>query len=279
MAKQMSLTWWGRNFIDALESITDSGRLQRGRSYSGDSRILDFAIDGERVEATIRGNTNPYYGVYTEPRYQVRIQLTQLSAKAWQGVIKKLTDNAGWLTRLLQGEVPEDIETAFAEAKVGLLPASGKELKASCDCPDYANPCKHIAGTYYRVAGILDQDPFVLFQLRGMPQAKLQKALSTTPLGQALASQLAAEAPLPEPQATVYPAIPVKAIEGGLDYRSFWRSGLLPKAHEQRSSPKIPALAIRLEGERPPFWHRENSFIEAMSELYLLVEKKNKDSL
>jgi len=35
-----SRTWWGQKFISALESFTDSGRLQRGRTYSGESRIL-----------------------------------------------------------------------------------------------------------------------------------------------------------------------------------------------------------------------------------------------
>jgi uncharacterized Zn finger protein len=278
MAKQMSLTWWGRDFIAALESITDTGRLQRGRSYSGDGRILDFEIAGEKVIATVRGNKNPYFGVYKEPRYQVQITLTPIPAKEWKLVIERLAENAGWLTRLLQGEVPSDIATAFNNAKVGLLPASGKELKARCSCPDYANPCKHIAGTYYRVAGLLDQDPFLLFQLRGMPHDKLQKALSATPLGRALAGQIASDVPLPEPQATVYPSITAQPVEASPDYPNFWRGSPLPKPR-QHNGPRIPALAIRREGERPPFWHRENSFIEAMSELYLMVEKKNRGSL
>lgn len=56
-------TWWGQRFIAALEGFTDYGRLQRGRSYSGDSRILAFAITDGLVTATVRGNVNPYYGV------------------------------------------------------------------------------------------------------------------------------------------------------------------------------------------------------------------------
>jgi uncharacterized Zn finger protein len=57
-------TWWGQRFIAALEGFTDRGRLQRGRGYSGDSRILAFAIKDGLVSATVRGNVNPYYGVY-----------------------------------------------------------------------------------------------------------------------------------------------------------------------------------------------------------------------
>ena len=33
MAK-FTRTWWGKVFLEALESITDAGRLQRGRSYA-----------------------------------------------------------------------------------------------------------------------------------------------------------------------------------------------------------------------------------------------------
>ena len=60
MAKH-SRTWWGQKFISALESFTDSGRLQRGRAYSGDSRILHFDITKGLATATIRGNVNPYF--------------------------------------------------------------------------------------------------------------------------------------------------------------------------------------------------------------------------
>ena len=52
-------TWWGSRFLEALEGFTDSGRLQRGRGYSSDSRILDFAITDGLVTATVRANVNP----------------------------------------------------------------------------------------------------------------------------------------------------------------------------------------------------------------------------
>ena len=57
-------TWWGQRFLKALEGFTDEARLQRGRSYAGPSRILEFGIDKGVVSATVRGNINPYFGVY-----------------------------------------------------------------------------------------------------------------------------------------------------------------------------------------------------------------------
>ena len=73
-------TWWGSRFLEALEGFTDSGRLQRGRGYSSDSRILDFAITNGLVTATVRGNVNPYLGVYEEPHYKTRIRMAPISA-------------------------------------------------------------------------------------------------------------------------------------------------------------------------------------------------------
>jgi len=182
-------TWWGQRFIAALEGFTDHGRLQRGRSYSGDSRILAFAITDGLVTATVRGNVNPYYGVYKEPRYQTRLQLAPLSAPDWDQAIAYLGSRADLIARLLLREMPDTIDEAFAGLKLPLLPRSRQDfVLTACSCPDDFNPCKHIAGVYYRLAARLDQDPFLLFELRGLSRTRLHQALVTTPLGQALAS-------------------------------------------------------------------------------------------
>ena len=198
-------TWWGQRFIAALEGFTDSGRLQRGRSYSGDSRILAFAIADGLVTATVRGNVNPYYGVYKEPRYQTRIQLAPISALDWDKAIAFLGSRADLIARLLLHEMPDGIDEAFAGLKLPLLPRSRKDFAlTACSCPDDFNPCKHIAGVYYRLAVQLDRDPFLLFELRGLSRGHLHQALATTPLGQALASLRPAEAE--DPAASLAPA-------------------------------------------------------------------------
>jgi uncharacterized Zn finger protein len=83
-----------------------------------------------------------------------------------------------------------DLAATFAECNLHLLPHNRKDFKTDCSCPDDSNPCKHIAGVYYLVAAELDQDPFLLFELRGISKAKLQQELAKSPLGKALASTL-----------------------------------------------------------------------------------------
>ena len=91
---------------------------------------------------------------------------------------KKISGNALWLSKLMLNEIPVNIEDAFEDEH--LLPASYRNIKASCSCPDYSDPCKHIAGVYYRIANILDSNPMLLFQLRGLAPAKLHKELKKT---------------------------------------------------------------------------------------------------
>lgn len=274
---RISGTWWGQRFLRALESCTDPGRLQRGRGYAGASRLLAFQIHDDAVRARMRGNVNPYYGVYKEPRYEIEIRLEKIPARQWQTIIERLTENAGWLSRLLLDEVPEDIDQAFANTGHSLLPRSARDLHTQCSCPDWANPCKHVAGAYYHVASLMDRDPFLLFQLRGLSREALHKQLVKSPLGKALAARLREEqTPHPEPAVNRYPPAPVTQAETSLSYKEFWNGKRSPAEQNGNGESGIAALIIRREGDAPPFWPRENSFIEAMSEIYERVQAYNK---
>ena len=38
---------------------------------------------------------------------------------------------------------------------------------------------------------------------------------------------------------------------------------------------RVPALLVKKQGDYPPFWHKDNSFVEAMEELYERVRTKS----
>ena len=186
--KLMHKTWWGEEFVQALEAYIDPGRLQRGKAYRTDNRVLDFNINDSEIKATIRGNLNPYFAVTTEPRYKVVLKFKQIKSAQWQKIIKNISGNALCLSKLMLNEIPSNIEDTFDGER--LLPSSYHDVEASCSCPDYSNPCKHIAGVYYRIANILDSNPMLLFQLRGLAPAKLHAELKKTELGQAFSEHL-----------------------------------------------------------------------------------------
>jgi uncharacterized Zn finger protein len=79
--------------------------------------------------------------------------------------------------QLLAGEMPQDIEDAFKSAGVSLFPSTRSELTTDCSCPDWSNPCKHVAATHYILAERFDEDPFLLFRLRGRNQEQILQGL------------------------------------------------------------------------------------------------------
>ncbi|MDQ2903708.1 MAG: SWIM zinc finger family protein [Chloroflexota bacterium] len=325
---QFSRTWWGQRFIEALEQFTDPSRLGRGRSYASGGRILDYTLANGTVAARVRGSINPYFGVYKEPIYKTSITIKAISAADWTKVIQQIASRADLVTKLLLNEMPDTIEEAFSRLDLHLLPHSQRDFVTECSCPDYANPCKHIAGVYYLLASALDQDPFVMFELRGLSRDALHAELARSPLGQILASALVANdvALEVEPVESYYtrPTREPAAVEGtssavagtssagtnsssskkrtspgkkstaaskkgtatgasgtssntsGTSHKEFWTGAKRPPAPPAASQASVPALLIKKQGDYPPFWHKDLSFISVMEELYERVRMKNR---
>ncbi|MEO0407892.1 MAG: SWIM zinc finger family protein [Cyanobacteria bacterium P01_A01_bin.135] len=270
-----SRTWWGQEFLSAIALLTDSGRLSRGKSYAGPRRIKEIDIDQNFVEAHVRGNMNPYYGVYEEPTYVTTVEFEPFSRTESREAIALIASKAGLISRLLLGELPESIERSFAGMDLHLLPTSRQDFITRCSCPDYSNPCKHVAGVFYYLAARLDEDPLLLFELRGLPREQLKAELAKTPLGRALSVD--AERPAIEPVAHYHTAPQQVPLESA-DLKAFWQGEALPP--EETASPlAVPGILVKKQGDFPPFWQRNNSFIEAMEGLYGYVRSKNKKKL
>ena len=273
---QFSRTWWGQRFIEALEHFTDPARLGRGRSYASGGRILDYKLADGTVTAKVRGSINPYFGVYKEPIYRTSITIKAITAADWTKVIRRIASRADLVTKLLMNEMPDTIEDAFAELDLHLLPHSERDFKTSCSCPDYANPCKHIAGVYYLLASDLDQDPFVMFELRGLSRDNLHAELARSPLGQILASALVTEEVAVEPVASFHTRLIKESVAQANSLKEFWTGAKrLPTPLASTSQASVPALLIKKQGDYPPFWHKDISFISVMEELYQRVRTKS----
>jgi Uncharacterized conserved protein len=273
---RFSKTWWGQRFIEALETFTDSARLARGRSYASDYRIKAFDINNGKVSAKVRGNVNPYFGVYKEPTYTTRIEMRPISGTNWTKAIKHLGSKASFVSKLLMKEMPENIEEAFAELNLHLLPHSRKDFDIHCSCPDYANPCKHIAGVYYRLASQLDHDPFLLFELRGLSRDKLHAELRKSLLGKVLSAAMSVAETVPPTAGSYYTRPAQLAAPQTLSPKAFWQSDKrLPASIEPAVPAAVPAILIKKAGDFPPFWNKDTSFIEVMEEFYQRVRSKS----
>ncbi len=156
-------TTWGRYFVEALEGLADEGRLARGRSYAGNERVAELEIASGVAEARVRGNYRPFY--------KVRIAFPPLPKADSLAVAGILESDPLMLARIRSGEFPPELLERIRAAGIDLFPRKWSQMKRSCDCPDYGDPCKHEAAVYYLVAQEIDRDPAALFTLRGIDLA------------------------------------------------------------------------------------------------------------
>lgn len=162
-------TWWSKRWVHVLESFGMGTRLTRGRSYARQGQVLSVDIEPGIVKAKVQGSA---------PRpYSIEIQLQPLSDQDWDKVTDAMASQALFAAKLLTGEMPTNIEEAFSTVKLSLFPTSIRDLETECSCPDWANPCKHIAAVYYILADRFDEDPFLIFKLRGRTKEEIIEAL------------------------------------------------------------------------------------------------------
>ena len=164
-------TWWSKHFIDVLESFHMGTRLTRGRSYARAGQVLKLEVASGEVTSSVQGSR-------VKP-YEVSIRLLPLSEKDWAKVVQVMEERAVFLAKLLAGDMPHDIEEVFSTCRLSLFPESLRDLSTDCSCPDWANPCKHIAATFYLLAEAFDGDPFLIFQWRGRTKQELLSRLVT----------------------------------------------------------------------------------------------------
>ncbi len=162
-------SWWATRWIKALERLVDSGRLQRGRSYARQGQVLGIQETDGGINAKVQGSSRS--------PYKIRIEITALRDEQWEKMLDALSEQAIFTAQLLAGEMPQEIEQVFATAKVSLFPEKRAELRTDCSCPDSANPCKHIAAVYYLLGEQFDEDPFMIFRLRGRTQEQIMAEL------------------------------------------------------------------------------------------------------
>ncbi|MDR0877932.1 MAG: SWIM zinc finger family protein, partial [Treponema sp.] len=243
---QYGVTPWGSWFIEVLDSYQMGERLDRGRRYANAGRVLSLDIKDGHAIAKVEGNYRPFY----------RVEITFSELKEKQKVFAMIEDDPALLARIAAGELPEEFLEKLRAAGIELIPKRWRDMKRSCNCPDYGDPCKHMAALYYIIAREIDADPRVLFRLRGMDLADhFGKSLAVT---------------LPAPF-IVEPAKQVKP-KNLTESNSTAESSILIESMTPKEAPVFPEiphcadLIISLLPPNPPF--SERNFNLALAEFY-----------
>jgi uncharacterized Zn finger protein len=169
LSERFGTTWWGRLWITALEQLGDDfeNRLPRGKKYAEEGAVSHFTVSPGEIQAKVHGRKT----------YNVTLGLPALTAAQWEKALERIHLESRFVASLLAGEMPQGLDETFRESGASLYPRVPKELQTHCDCPDWANPCKHVAAVCYIMAEALDRDPWLLFDLRGRTREEVLEAL------------------------------------------------------------------------------------------------------
>lgn len=251
-------SWWAKRWISVLDSLDIGARLRRGRSYARRGQVVSIDVAKGKVTAEVQGSR--------PAPYEVEIAVKRLSGEEWRKVAAALSSQALFAAKLLASEMPQEIETVFTDAGVSLFPKKLKDLETSCSCPDWSNPCKHVAAVYYLLGEEFDRDPFLIFTLRGMTRDEL-------------VGQLGAAAEPPEPGVAVAAEPAAEPEPLVAEPSAFWGGGDIPEGvlGEVRTPPVAAALPRRLGGF--PFWRGATPFLEALEPVYARASERALDVL
>jgi uncharacterized Zn finger protein len=166
---EFAKNWWARRWLETLERLMQGVRLSRGQYYARMGQIVSLEEIKGGVLARVQGS---------RPKpYRVTIQLAPFNIKQWEKVFDLLSEKSIYMAKLLVGEMPQDIESVFNQAGVSLFPEHAADLQMRCTCPDKITPCKHVAATHYILGDRFDEDPFLIFRMRGRSQEQILEAL------------------------------------------------------------------------------------------------------
>lgn len=161
--RKVATSFWGIAWCSNLERYSDyATRLPRGRSYVRNGLVVDLQIAKGEVTAMVSGSE----------LYNVKVTIAPVASSRWRAICRDCAGAIDSLVELLQGRLANGIMDRVCREGDGLFPAPN-EIKLSCNCPDWADMCKHVAAALYGVGARLDEKPQLLFVLRGVDENEM----------------------------------------------------------------------------------------------------------
>ena len=157
-------TWWGKAWVRAVdEAAYAEADLVAGRVLARAGHVGQIATEPGRFVAAVEDR----HGLWA-----VEGTVPVLDAADVAALVETVAAESGRIAALLAGDLPHGLVEHAEEAGVELLPYGG-ELGSSCTCDHWADPCVHALAVLQQLAWLVDADPFVLLQLRGLPRDEL----------------------------------------------------------------------------------------------------------
>ncbi len=157
MASKFGKTWWGNEWLKALNNIDYANRLGRGSSYANKGAVTKIEIKENAIKAKVAGS---------RPKpYNVDIILPPFFDPELSEFIRQLSLKPTIISKLLNRELDPEVLNIAESMGLKVFPKQWTDFKMQCSCPDWAVPCKHLAAVVYKVSAEIDNNPFLVFDL------------------------------------------------------------------------------------------------------------------
>ena len=206
--------------------------------------------------------------------YSVEIGVDTLCAPDWRKLGEALMRRPIFAAMLLVGRMPENIEEVFQQAELSLFPESSDDLATDCTCPDWSNPCKHVAAVYLLLGEEFDRDPFLIFKLRGADRDELL-GLAGRDTGTDRPASNDVDRLIPGGRDSAQlSSEPLPAHPG-----DFWGQEDSEADYDAPEPASVPAVAAALPKRlgRFPFWRGEHDFIAFLEQVYSQATPAGRD--
>lgn len=159
---------WAFRFLARLAALGWEDALAGGRVVAQSGAVTSLEIGRSGARADVKAADG-----HLE---ETSLSLLPLATVAKRRVLKAMAARARFAADLLAGRLPEDVEGAFQGTGHTLLPVEADEVVFRCSCAEVP-PCAHAGALAVLLGDRLQDDPFLVFLLRGVPREELLEGL------------------------------------------------------------------------------------------------------
>ena len=160
MAQKFGNTWWGKEWLRSLTHIDWDNRIPRGAKYARLGYVKEIELTGRTINACVQGSR--------PAPYKVSITVPPFTAAETGRLVTALMKRPAVISRLLNRELSPEVMDIAQECGLRIFPRRWNDLQMTCNCPDWAVPCKHLAAVIYMFSHEIDNNPFIVFQMHGV---------------------------------------------------------------------------------------------------------------
>lgn len=247
--------WLARRWKETLDSFAVAGK-DYDMTHVNRTRIEPIQL----FLGEVQGFVDVDYDFF-----ETTVRFRKMGQSDWAVVARKLLSHPATAAKILAHRVEEDIEGAFREEGLDLLPQKDG-ISAECTCGDRSGHCDHIMATLFEIGHLLSLAPSAIFAIRGIAMQHFMDVGGFNPMPERAFAEGRRDLSFFDPCLDELPhKLPRKPAPR--DLGEFWGRDLEAYDLGHAFVPKVNAVLPKHLGDIP-FWEGGEDFVQTMEEVY-----------